>query len=56
MLPSRLVEMEDAKGRGMRHRWGARRVEREVELASMLCFGFEGVNAIEMNRRRRAPE
>ena len=26
------------KGRGMRHRWGARRVEREVEVVSMLCF------------------
>ena len=26
------------KGRGMRHRWGARRVEREVKVVSMLCF------------------
>ena len=33
-----LERWKTRKGRGMRHRWGARRVEREVELVSMLCF------------------
>ena len=33
-----LERWKTRKGRGMRHRWGARRVEREVEVVSMLCF------------------